>query len=88
MTMRLDLGFGQHMDMRPSPSLIQFTEILALTSLELQSLIEREAAANPALELRDVATCPACGDPLLPNGSCYRCRRGEDLAGGAARALA
>jgi RNA polymerase sigma-54 factor len=87
MTMRLDMGFGQHMDMRPSPSLIQFTEILALTSLELQSLIAQEAAENPALEVAESANCPACGDPLLADGSCYRCRRGEDLAGLAARDL-
>jgi RNA polymerase sigma-54 factor len=88
MTMGLGMGFGQHMDMRPSPSLIQFTEILAMTSLELQSLIVQEAAENPALEVAESATCPACGDPLLPDGSCYRCRRGEDLAGPAARELA
>lgn len=87
MTMRLDLGFGQHMEMRPSPSLIQFTEILAMTSLELQAFILREAGQNPALEVTDVPTCPACGDPLLPNGSCYRCRRGEDLVRPAAREL-
>lgn len=88
MTMRFDMGFGQHMDMRPSPSLIQFTEILALTSLELQSLIVQEAADNPALDVVETATCPACGDPLLADGSCFRCRRGEDLAGPAARELA
>ncbi len=86
--MRLDLGFGQHMEMRPSPSLIQFTEILAMTSLELQAFIVQEAGKNPALEITDVPTCPACGDPLLPNGSCYRCRRGEDLVRLAARELA
>jgi RNA polymerase sigma-54 factor len=88
MTLRLDVGFGQHMDMRPSPSLIQFTEILTLSSLDLQNLILQEATENPALELSDVANCPACGDPLLPDGSCYRCRRGDDLAAPAARELA
>src|SRR5262245_19580991 len=88
MTMRLGMSFGQRMEMRPSPSLIQFTEILTLTSLELQNLILEEAGANPALELTDAANCPACGDPLLPDGSCYRCRRGDDLASPAARDLA
>src|SRR5262245_27192812 len=87
MTMRLDMGFGQHLEMRPSPSLIQFTEILALTSLELSNLILQEASDNPALELTDAAVCPACGDPLLPDGSCYRCWRGEDLGGAAEREL-
>lgn len=88
MTMRLDLGFSQRMDMRPSPSLIQFTEILAMSSMDLQNLIMQEAQENPALEISEMSACPACGDPLMPDGSCYRCRRGEDLAAPAARELA
>jgi RNA polymerase sigma-54 factor len=86
--MNMDLGFGQYMQMRPSPSLIQFTEILAMTGLELQDVIHQEVAQNPALDLAETDLCPACGDPLLPNGTCYRCSRGEDLAREAQRATA
>lgn len=87
MSMEMGMGFGQRMEMRPSPSLIQFTEILALTGLELQYLIHQAVAENPALELDEVELCPACGDPLLPDGTCYRCQRGESLADQAARSL-
>ena len=85
MTMGMRFDQGQHMSMRPSPSLIAFTEILQLTGQELDTLIQDELAANPALELRDVERCPACGDALLSNGTCYRCARGETLSRDAAR---
>jgi RNA polymerase sigma-54 factor len=85
--MSMDLGYGQYMQLRPSPSLIQFTEILAMTSLDLEQLIHREVAENPALDLNEVDLCPACGDPLLGNGRCYRCGRGDDLARQARREL-
>lgn len=84
----MGMSFGQHMDMRPSPSLIQFTEILQLSGLEMQAAIRQAVDQNPALELAEVDTCPACGDPLLPDGTCLRCARGEDLAGAATRELA
>jgi len=85
MTMGMRFDQGQHMSMRPSPSLIAFTEILQLTGQELDTLIQDELAANPALELRDVERCPACGDALLSNGTCFRCARGETLSRDAAR---
>ena len=55
MSMDMGMGFGQEqrMNMRPSPSLIQFTEILQMTGLELQDLILQEVSENPALELED-----------------------------------
>jgi len=87
MTMHLGMGHSQRMEMRPSPSLIQFAEILQLSGLDLQQVIQQAVAENPALELAEADLCPACGDPLLPGGTCLRCRRGEDLAGEAARAL-
>jgi RNA polymerase sigma-54 factor len=87
LNMGMGMGQGQRMDMRPSPSLIQFTEILQLSGTELQTVIEQAVAENPALELAELDLCRACGDPLLPDGSCLRCRRGEDLAGAAAGEL-
>lgn len=85
MGMRFDQGQHQTMGMRPSPSLIAFTEILQLSGQELDTLVQQELASNPALALRDVERCPACGDMLLANGTCYRCARGETLDRGAAR---
>jgi RNA polymerase sigma-54 factor len=79
----MSMGFGQHMEMRPSPSLIAFTEILQYSGMELQEAIRQAAEQNPALELAEVELCPACGDPLLPDGTCLRCARGEDLVGAA-----
>lgn len=75
MNMQMGQGQGQRMDMRPSPSLIQFTEILQLSGLELEQVIEQALADNPALELSEVARCPTCGDLLLPDGRCPRCQR-------------
>ncbi len=92
----MKIGMGQsqgqsqraEMSMRPSPSLIQFAEILALNGVELQDMILAEVADNPALELDEPAVCPACGDPLLRDGTCFRCSRGDDLARQAAQSLA
>ncbi len=83
----MGMGFGQQqrMSQRPSPSLIQFTEILQMTGQELETLIEQALSENPALEVREVERCPACGDVLLRDGSCYRCRRGDSLADAAAK---
>jgi RNA polymerase sigma-54 factor len=90
--MRLEMGHSAEqrteMGMRPSPSLIQFAEILALTGAELQDAIIAEVADNPAIDLDESPVCPACGDFLLRNGTCFRCSRGETLALAAARDLA
>jgi RNA polymerase sigma-54 factor len=87
---RMGMGFSQQqrMSQRASPSLIQFTEILQMTGQELETLIEQALTDNPALEVREVDRCPACGDVLLRDGSCYRCRRGDSLADAAARQVA
>ncbi|MFN2114742.1 MAG: RNA polymerase factor sigma-54 [Anaerolineae bacterium] len=77
MTMRMGMDYGQHMEMRPSPSLIAFTEILQLSGMELQQAIMQAVAENPALEMTETELCPACGDPLLSDGTCLRCSRGE-----------
>lgn len=88
MGMRFDQGQQMGLGLRPSPSLIAFAEILQLSGGELDALIQAELASNPALELRDAARCPACGDALLANGTCYRCARGESLTRSAARDVA
>ena len=79
---------SQRMDMRPSPSLIAFTEILQMSGQELQGLILREVADNPALEFQDVEVCPRCGEPLTPGGRCLRCRSGDELIDAAQKDVA
>lgn len=74
--MRMDMGMApeqeQKQEMRPSPTLIAFTKMLALSGLELQETISQELEANPALERNERDVCPLCGEPLV-NGRCWRC---------------
>ncbi|MCE7938554.1 RNA polymerase sigma-54 factor [bacterium] len=81
MSMHMGMGQGQRMDMRPSPSLIQFTEILQLSGVELQNVIEQAVADNPALELAEVDLCPVCGAALMADGWCLQCRQRERMDG-------
>jgi RNA polymerase sigma-54 factor len=41
--------------------LIEANQVLALSSAELQSLVQKELEENPALELDERTVCPACG---------------------------
>ncbi|MBA3534142.1 MAG: RNA polymerase sigma-54 factor [Ardenticatenales bacterium] len=75
MTMSFEIGQHQHqqMEQRPSPTLITFAQILALSSQDLQQLIHQEIGLNPALELvehEDI--CRRCGTRLLGE-LCLRC---------------
>jgi RNA polymerase sigma-54 factor len=47
-----------------SPQLVAANHILALSSAELQALVNREAAENPALEVEENPVCQQCGRPL------------------------
>jgi RNA polymerase sigma-54 factor len=47
-----------------SPQLVAANHILALSSAELQALINREAAENPAIEVEEAPICQQCGRPL------------------------
>src|SRR4051794_18663728 len=47
-----------------SPQLVAANHILALSSAELQALIQREVMENPAIEMEEVAVCQQCGRPL------------------------
>ncbi len=66
--MEMDLDFshdlGGHQQLRVSPRLVAASYILELSSQELQQQIANELSDNPALELVDVPTCPACGSEL------------------------
>jgi RNA polymerase sigma-54 factor len=66
--MEMDLDFSQDLSgqqqLRVSPRLVAASYILELSSQELQQQIANELNDNPALELVDVPTCPACGSEL------------------------
>src|SRR6516162_3790778 len=47
-----------------SPQIVAANHILALSSAELQALINREAAENPAIEVEETPVCQQCGRPL------------------------
>jgi RNA polymerase sigma-54 factor len=52
------------MGMRVSPRLVAASYILELSSQELQQAISQEISENPAMELVENETCPACGGPM------------------------
>src|SRR2546423_7808676 len=52
------------MGMRVSPRLVAASYILELSSQELQQAIAQEISENPAMELIEKETCPACGGPM------------------------
>jgi RNA polymerase sigma-54 factor len=73
MEMNIDPVQYQRQDQRPSPTLVTFTQILALSSYELQQAIHQELSENPALELiENEDNCFRCGDRLVV-GICPRC---------------
>ncbi len=62
--MELTQDVSAQMGMRVSPRLVAASYILELSSQELQQAIAQEIAENPAMELVEKETCPACGGPL------------------------
>ncbi len=58
--------------LRLSPKLIAFYEMLQLPSLELEQSIVNELQDNPALELQSERLCPVCQNPLV-DGVCRDC---------------
>jgi RNA polymerase sigma-54 factor len=71
----MEAGFEFQPEMRQwiSPSLIEANYILSLSQQELQAAIEQELLSNPALELEERSTCPACGTSL-EGAWCPTCR--------------
>jgi RNA polymerase sigma-54 factor len=75
--MEAGFDFSQEMRQWVSPSLIEANYILSLSQQELQAVIEQELLANPALEIEERSTCPACGTAL--DGTwCPTCRVERD----------
>ncbi len=56
MRARLGLDTSLRLHQRLSPVLIEFAWLLQLTSADLEAVVSRELAENPALELADVAS--------------------------------
>lgn len=61
MTAEPTLDLGPRLDLRASPALVASVELLALPLPDLEQLVERELAGNPALERVDAPACPGCG---------------------------
>ena len=57
----LSLALSPRLDLQVSPALLAFTEVLALSLAELEELVERELATNPALERPDGPECSGAG---------------------------
>ncbi|GIV98286.1 MAG: RNA polymerase sigma-54 factor [Herpetosiphonaceae bacterium] len=70
----------QQQTMRASPALIALNNMLILSTVELQQLIQRELEENPALEMteqEEETICPRCGRSLS-GVTCIYCLQ-EDL---------
>jgi len=62
--MEMTQDVSAQMGMRVSPRFGAASYILELSSQELQQAIAQEISENPAMELVEKETCPACGGPL------------------------
>ncbi len=62
--MELTQDASAQMGMKVSPRLVAASYILELSSQELQQAIAQEISENPAMELVEKETCPACGGPM------------------------
>ncbi|MCX8052399.1 MAG: RNA polymerase factor sigma-54 [Armatimonadetes bacterium] len=59
----IEQGLKQTLTQKIDPKLIMASNILQLTSLELQQAIEQELAENPALEIPEDDPCQNCDQP-------------------------
>jgi RNA polymerase sigma-54 factor len=79
----MDMSMGMDMlpqqQMRASPALIALNNMLVLSTLELQQLVQQELEENPALEQmeNEDTLCSRCGRPLS-GATCIYCLH-EDL---------
>lgn len=60
----LALAMVPQLVMQPSAALIAFTQLLVLPAADLEELIDRELAENPALDRLEERHCPGCGRPV------------------------
>jgi RNA polymerase sigma-54 factor len=72
MTAVPSLALAPRFELRVSPALLAFSEVLALPLAELEKLVAQELDANPALERVEQPACGDCGLPLT-GGGCVGC---------------
>ena len=79
MDMSMGMGLLPQQQMKASPALIALNNMLVLSTLELQQLVQNELEENPALEQMesDEALCSRCGRPLS-GATCIYCLH-EDM---------
>lgn len=79
MSMMMGMGMTPQMQMKASPALIALNNMLILSTLELQQMIQQEIEENPALEQieSDEGLCQRCGRQLS-GPTCMYCLQ-EDL---------
>jgi RNA polymerase sigma-54 factor len=56
-----DLTIRPVQTLHPSPDLVTYAELLVMGSQELETRVEEELAANPALAAPELWSCPSCG---------------------------
>src|SRR4051794_22373471 len=74
MSVGVSFEMTPQLEMRPSAALVAQMELLALPAVELEQVVERELASNPALERVERSVCPGCGR-LLSRAHCPWCAR-------------
>ncbi len=79
MDMSMDMSMAPQMHMKASPALIALNNMLILSTMELQQMIQQEIEENPALELNEATEemCPRCGRPFS-GSTCIFCLQ-EDM---------
>jgi RNA polymerase sigma-54 factor len=79
MDMSMGMEMAPQMQMKASPALIALNNMLILSTLELQQMIQNELEENPALEVTesDEDLCSRCGRPIV-SGACMYCLQ-EDM---------
>lgn len=79
MDMSMGMGLLPQQQMRASPALIALNNMLVLSNLELQQLVQQEIEDNPALEQleSEESLCSRCGRPLS-GATCIYCLH-EDM---------
>lgn len=79
MDMSMGMQMTPQMQMKASPALIALNNMLILSTLELQQMIQQELEENPALELNEAQEdlCQRCGRPFSGT-TCMNCLQ-EDL---------
>ena len=60
MSFALEMTMAPRVGLEVSPALVAFGELLTLPCAAMQSVVERELCANPALERLDAGECPIC----------------------------